>query len=200
MTGGHRAFKSTLDQVQRRAFWFHWRRDVQRCCRQCQNCLCYHRGCLPRWGPPVNYLSQRSKKSRPIIAHVDKLKAWDTDNPSKSWLVPATSQQRSTGEVANQNVAENEEQSRDEPEPGPSGRNVSLPSDEVSAARDPNPVERRQVPTDGAGTSNSAPRDGPTPSQCPDDVGAAIAGDPQSTQQRLDRPRRTIRRPTRYKD
>jgi len=126
MTGGHRAFKSTLDQVQRRAFWFHWRRDVQRCCRQCQNCLCYHRGRLPRWGPLANYLIQRSK-SHPIIAHVDKLKAWDTDHPPKSWLVPATSQQPSTGEVANQNVAENEEQSRNEPEPGPSGRNANLP-------------------------------------------------------------------------
>ena len=73
-------------------------------------------------------------------------------------------------------MAENEEQSRDEPEPGPSGRNANLPPDEVSEARDPNPVERQQVPTDGAGASNSAPRDGPTPSQCPDNVGAAIAG------------------------
>jgi len=97
-------------------------------------------------------------------------------------------------------MAESEGQFRDEPEPGPSGRNASLPPDEVSAARDPNPVELRQVPTDGAGTTNSAPRDGPTPSQCSDNVGAAIAGDPQSTQQRLDRPRLAIRRPTRYKD
>ena len=51
MTGGHRAFQSTLDQVQRRGFWFGWRRDVQRYCRQCQSCSTYHRGRLPRCGP-----------------------------------------------------------------------------------------------------------------------------------------------------
>ena len=27
ITGGHRAFRSTLDQVQRRGFWLGWRRD-----------------------------------------------------------------------------------------------------------------------------------------------------------------------------
>ena len=51
MTGGHRAVKSTKDQVQRRGFWFGWRRDVERYCRQCQNCASYHRGRLPRSGP-----------------------------------------------------------------------------------------------------------------------------------------------------
>ena len=35
MTGGHRAFRSTLEQVQRRGFWLGWRRDVDRFCRQC---------------------------------------------------------------------------------------------------------------------------------------------------------------------
>ena len=30
MTGGHRAFRSTLEQVRRRGFWFGWRRDIQR--------------------------------------------------------------------------------------------------------------------------------------------------------------------------
>ena len=28
MTGGHRAFQATLNQVQRRGFWLGWRRDV----------------------------------------------------------------------------------------------------------------------------------------------------------------------------
>ena len=51
MTGGHRAFRSTLDQVRRRGFWVGWRRDVQRYCRQCGNCNSYHRGRLPRSGP-----------------------------------------------------------------------------------------------------------------------------------------------------
>jgi len=50
MTGGHRAFRSTIEQVRRRGFWFGWRRDIQRYCRQCQNCASYHRGHLPRSG------------------------------------------------------------------------------------------------------------------------------------------------------
>ena len=50
MTGGHRAFRSTLDQVRRRGFWTGWRRDVERYCRQCHNCSSYHRGRLPRSG------------------------------------------------------------------------------------------------------------------------------------------------------
>jgi len=50
MTGGHRAVRSTMDQVRRRGFWPGWRRDVQRYCRQCQNCSTYHRGGLPRSG------------------------------------------------------------------------------------------------------------------------------------------------------
>ena len=36
--------------------------------------------------PPVNSLIQKSKRSRPFITHVDKLKPRHTDNPSKSWL------------------------------------------------------------------------------------------------------------------
>jgi len=38
--------------------------------------------------PPVNYLIQKSSRSRPIIAHVDKLKSWATDHPPRSWLKP----------------------------------------------------------------------------------------------------------------
>ena len=51
MTGGHRAFRSTLQQVRRRGFWLGWRKDVRRFCRQCQSCSRYHRGRLPRSGP-----------------------------------------------------------------------------------------------------------------------------------------------------
>ena len=36
--------------------------------------------------PPVNYLIQKTRHSRPIITHVDKLKGWETNNPQKSWL------------------------------------------------------------------------------------------------------------------
>ena len=45
--------------------------------------------------PPVNYLIQKSKRSRPIISHVDKLKKWSTDNPPASWLSPEGSDSKS---------------------------------------------------------------------------------------------------------
>ena len=51
MTGGHRAFRSTLQQVRRRVFWLGWRKDVRRFCRQRQSCSRYHRGRLPSSGP-----------------------------------------------------------------------------------------------------------------------------------------------------
>ena len=51
MTGGHLGVRRTLDQVQRRAFWFGWRRDVKRFCRCCTNCCQYFRGQLPRSAP-----------------------------------------------------------------------------------------------------------------------------------------------------
>jgi len=36
--------------------------------------------------PPVNYLIQKTRRSRPMVAHVDKLKSWNIDNPPRSWL------------------------------------------------------------------------------------------------------------------
>ena len=50
MTGGHRAFLASLNQVRRGGFWPEWRRDVQRYYRQCIACCSYHRGRLPRSG------------------------------------------------------------------------------------------------------------------------------------------------------
>jgi len=92
MTGGHRAFHSTLEQVRRRGFWSGWRRDVQRYCRQCQNCASYHRGRLPRSGPlqPMvtgNILErfhvditgphpQTSRGSKYILTCVDAFSKW----------------------------------------------------------------------------------------------------------------------------
>ena len=56
--GGHlRTVRRTLDQIQRRAFWFGWRRDVRRLCQQCTNCNGYYRGQLPRSGPLQPMLS-----------------------------------------------------------------------------------------------------------------------------------------------
>ena len=50
MTGGHCAFRSTLDRVSRRGFWIGWRRDVARFCRQCLSFSSYHRGRFSRTG------------------------------------------------------------------------------------------------------------------------------------------------------
>ena len=51
MCGGHLGIRRTMDQVQRRAYWDGWRRDVRRFCRQCPNCNGYFRGQLPRSAP-----------------------------------------------------------------------------------------------------------------------------------------------------
>jgi len=51
ITGGHLGVQNTMDQERRRAFWFGWRRDVQRHCRQCQNCNSYYCDQLPRSAP-----------------------------------------------------------------------------------------------------------------------------------------------------
>jgi len=49
MTGGHYGGQRTQDQVQRRGYWYGWRKDVKRFCRQCENCSeRYFQGQLPR--------------------------------------------------------------------------------------------------------------------------------------------------------
>jgi len=48
--------------------------------------------------PPVNYLIQKTRKSRPFVAHVDKLKPYENDNIPKSWLSD-TNKQPGTCEV-----------------------------------------------------------------------------------------------------
>ena len=51
LTGGHYGARRTIDQVQRRAYWPHWRRDTRRFVRLCQTCQTYHRGKLPHTAP-----------------------------------------------------------------------------------------------------------------------------------------------------
>jgi hypothetical protein len=51
MCGGHLGLWRTMDQIQRRAFWVGWRRDVKRFCRNCPSCNGYFRGKLPRSAP-----------------------------------------------------------------------------------------------------------------------------------------------------
>jgi len=47
ITGGHRAFRTTSEQVRRRGFWPGWRKDVKRYCRQCQNCCSFTADAVP---------------------------------------------------------------------------------------------------------------------------------------------------------
>jgi transposase InsO family protein len=50
MTGGHLGVRRTMGQLQLRAFWPGWQRDVKRFCQQCGECATYHRGVLKRQG------------------------------------------------------------------------------------------------------------------------------------------------------
>jgi len=50
VTGGHLGVKKTKDQLQRRAYWHNWMRDVEQFCRQCHECCTYHRGNPQRKG------------------------------------------------------------------------------------------------------------------------------------------------------
>ena len=50
-TGGHFCSRKTHDQVRRRFFWDNWKGDTERFCRQCDECVKYHRGKLAKQGP-----------------------------------------------------------------------------------------------------------------------------------------------------
>jgi len=50
MTRGHFGVRRTVDQVQRRAYWPGWRKNIRGFCRRCVACSSYHRGQLPRTG------------------------------------------------------------------------------------------------------------------------------------------------------
>src|SRR5206468_2657271 len=51
MTGGHLGVQKTIHQVQLRAYWPGWKRDVRKYCQQCSECTQYFRGMPPRQGP-----------------------------------------------------------------------------------------------------------------------------------------------------
>ena len=46
-TGGHLGIKRTKKQLQRGAYWTGWAADVERYCKRCVECSCYHR-CPPK--------------------------------------------------------------------------------------------------------------------------------------------------------
>ena len=50
MTGGHLGFEKTKVQVQRRAYWPGFSKDVFRFCQDCESCYRYRRGAAPKQG------------------------------------------------------------------------------------------------------------------------------------------------------
>jgi len=125
--------------------------------------------------PPVNYLIQKSKRSRPIICHVDKLKKWTTDDPPKSWL---TSNERQPDD----NDPNLDTNSVDNTQPDPITEKIMTISEDI----DSTPVKKIVKST--FEPSFEGPPD------------AAIAGDPASVQQKRQRSQREICRPIRYQD
>ena len=51
ITNGHLGVKRTRLQTKRRAYWVGWSKDVERLCKECNQCARYHRGLPPKLGP-----------------------------------------------------------------------------------------------------------------------------------------------------
>ena len=51
INGGHLGYKKTRIQLQRRAYWHNWDREVKMYTQRCDSCAKYHRGKLPQQGP-----------------------------------------------------------------------------------------------------------------------------------------------------
>lgn len=186
--------------------------------------------------PPVNYLIQKTRHSRPIITHVDKLKEWETNNPPKSWLPndageivaagdlgcnaettdvpdqPDDKQHDSTDGVTSPNDDVLRRQAcGDERITTPSGQKLSIGVDESSTVgADPMTCSRPSAGTDVV-SRQRRPRKShhgdeirPVSSSVDvahdnnDDTG--IAGDASSVIKHRDCPRRTIRKPARYRE
>ena len=127
--------------------------------------------------PPVNYLIQKNKRSRPFICHVDKLKFWETDNPPKSWL---SDQSNDETEVKTPVLSENNRS-----QPASFNNNRYEVDDRFVAPFDSHPV---QVNGEADYDNDEYDRE----------ERMAIAGDPISAPQLRVRPPRAIRRPVRY--
>lgn len=127
--------------------------------------------------PPVNYLVQKSKRSRPFVAHVDKLKVWHTDDPPKSWLTDDDQpfEEDNSTPLVHANMNESELADCDEGIINPAAHRPTNPSSTAKFCDDQTAVKQVER------------------------VEPAIAGDPTSTLQPMDRPRRQIRIPVRYR-
>jgi len=148
--------------------------------------------------PPVNYLIQKSKRSRPIIAHVDKLKRWETDSPPKSWVVDDVVNADDASNTSSPVTQKNEEQSdgNDESPRQHSGQTPQPVSWSDEAVHEVCNEESAQVQNDAAQDDDH--HSDTDDNESKDDH--AIAGDPCSTTHRPSRPRRKIRCPARYRD
>jgi len=175
--------------------------------------------------PPVNYLIQKSKRSRPLIAHVDKLKHWNTDNPPRSWLTSEDLQPSRDNEdhersadgdvvLSPVNTGNVRERTVDE----------ELHTDNVRHSDDMVNVSDSSAVNNGVNgglrdpdEDNGDDGDERQPSSLIEDVHSggqsdagqsaegwsahsAIAGDPESSTRPAERPRRTPRPPERFRD
>jgi len=143
--------------------------------------------------PPVNYLIQKSKHSRPIISYINKLKTWETDNPSKSWVTDDFDRQTDDADVAGDRDPDNGDVGINDPGPGGDGDVTTVKHQPTLSARlsDMAYVVQNDAYHDDIrdGSQNDATKDLYT-----------ISGYPCSSTRRPPRPRRRLRRPSCYKD
>jgi len=79
---------------------------IYRCCQDWQRKFSPH--LIIRELPPVNYVIQKSKRSRPFIARVDILKLYEGENLPKSWLTDADNANSSLLRLINYRMASSE--------------------------------------------------------------------------------------------
>jgi len=104
MTGGHLGRSRTENQVQRRAYWYGWRKDVSAELRRCAPCAQYHRGSQPRQtnlnpfpsGEPLECLSlditgkhpRSAKGNEYILTVMDGFTKWAEAFPIRNHTAP----------------------------------------------------------------------------------------------------------------
>jgi len=131
--------------------------------------------------PPVSYRIQRSRRARPLIPQIDKLRDWSTDDVPKSSLPNQPSEY---------------DEHRIQPLSDAGNNQLTVKnSDDYTVADDCATTERSQPVVSEIKSSGSENSDTET-SVLPNET--AIAGVPTSASQLRTRPLHTIRRPARY--
>jgi len=169
--------------------------------------------------PPVNYFIQKTKRSRPFITHVDKLKHLNTDNPPRSWLRDEDSQP-STANNDHERIADRNAvlSPVDISNVAERSVNAGLHTDNARHFDDMvNVADSGMVNNRVDGGSRDSDKDERHPCSVIKDTcsgrqfndgqsiesqraHSAIAGDPESRSRPMDRPRQTPRRLERFKD